>query len=74
MKTITILFKEKNQIGNGIITGANKLVSQIKGGSEDYWNRYQDEQAKEFLGKKSLEFEYGYQKSKDMVIIETIIS
>ena len=74
MKTIEIIFKSKCQVGNGIITQSNKLVSQIIGGAENYWNRYQDEQAKNFLAKKALEYEYGYSKSKEMIIIETKIN
>ena len=74
MKAITVIFKDKSQVSNNIITASNKIVSEINGGAEDYWNKYQDQQAKDFLAFKALEVEYGYKKAKDMIVIETIIN
>jgi hypothetical protein len=68
MTTLKINYKHKSQIGNGIITGVNTLVNEITGGTLSYWNRYQDERAKQILASKALEFSYGYKKAKDFVI------
>ena len=68
MITLKIQYKHNTQVGNGIITGVNTLISEISGFSLNYWNRYQDERAKQILASKALEFSYGFKKSKEFII------
>ena len=68
MTTLKINYKHNQQVCNGIITANNTLVNEITGGTLNYWNRYQDERAKQVLAEKALEFTYGYKKSKEFII------
>jgi hypothetical protein len=73
MITLKVNYKHQDQVNNGIITGLNTITSEIKGTTLEYWNRYKDERAKQVLAEKSLEFNYGYSKSKEMIIVNVEI-
>ena len=64
MKNLTIEYKHKKQV-----SGINKITDYITGHALEYWNRYQDECAKQFLALKTLELNHGRAYAQQLEIV-----
>ena len=71
MKTLTITYKHESQIGNSIITAANRIVIEATQKMVDYIAKYNDTiNPAEMV----LEKEYGFEKASQMVVISAVLS